>query len=85
MVLVLAQAVQAAGGGEPRVTERCTVDTVERFPRRQLWYVVAICDDTGHVAGFNSRRKFSVADHVQITGTLDSYGYIHGASARKVR
>lgn len=84
MLLVLVQSAHAAGG-EPRVTENCTVDSVERFPKRSLWYVVAICDDTGHLAGFNSRRKFGVGDHVQVTGTLDSYGYILRASVRKVR
>lgn len=83
MLLVLAQSVHAAG--DPRVTENCTVDSVEKFPRKSLWYVVAICDDSNHLAGFNSRRQFRVRDHVQITGTLDSYGYIHGASVRKLR
>ena len=84
LLLVLAQSVHAAGS-EPRVTEKCTVDSVEKFPRKTLWYVVAICDDTGHLAGFNSRRQFGAGDHVQITGTLDSHGYIHGASVRKLR
>ena len=84
-LLVLVQSVHAAPKYPQRVTETCMVDTVEKFPNKALYYTTAICVDTGHVAGFNTRRKFTVGDRLSVTG--DYYGGydLSRVSVRKVR
>ena len=84
-LLVLVQSAHAAPKYPQRVTETCMVDTVEKFPSKALYYTTAVCVDTGHVTGFNTRRKFAVGDQLLVTG--DYYGGydLSRVTVRKVR